>query len=198
MIVLDLYSLEPVLGSESRFVRQAGVAFGRPRIGPVGDDELPALDQRRPDLTRWRHTALALPFDLQDLAVGRRYVEATVRMAFDDPKVRSLVLTRDQPAGLADDSVLDTWGVGLSELTWKLTAKNDQTGIRPSGRQVLAVLESPLASGRLTGTLDSSVRFTKTMLGVVSQVVAEPRKPLKFVLDVTDGEFEVATAQAES
>jgi hypothetical protein len=198
MIVLDLYSLEPVLGSESRFVRQAGVEFGRPRIGPVGDDELSALDQRRPDLTRWRHTALALPFDLQDLAIGRRYVEATVRIAFDDPEVRSLMLVRGQPVGLADDSVLDTWGVGLSELTWKFTAKNDQAGIRPSGRQVLAVLESPLACGRLTGTLDSSVRFTKTMLGVVSQVVAQPKKPLKFVLDVTDGEFEMATAQAES
>lgn len=198
MIVLDLYSEEPVLGSESRFVRQAGVAFGRPRMGPVADSELPALDQRRPDLTKWRFTELVLPFDLQDLTAGRKYVEATVRMAFDDPEVTSLELDREQPAGAADDSALDTWGIGLSRLTWKLTARNEQAGIRPSGRKVRAVLESPLAAGRLTGTLDSSVRFTRTILGRLSEVVAEPKLPLKFVLDVIEGEFEVVAAQAAS
>ena len=70
---LALYIEEPVLGS-TRFVREAGVLFGRPTVSPVPDDELPALAQRRPDLGRWRFTQVVLPFDLQDLPGHKRYV----------------------------------------------------------------------------------------------------------------------------
>jgi len=191
---LDLYTEEPVLGSDSRFFREAGVAFGRPTVGPVADDELPALARRRPDLARLRFTLVVLPFDLQDLAAGQHYVETTVRMIFDSPDVRSLLLAR--PSGrVGDDSDINTWGVGRGELTWKLTARSERVGIRPSGREVLAVLESPLACDRLTGTLDAKVRFTRRLLGVASQAVAEPRRPLRFALNVTDGAFEAVPDQ---
>jgi hypothetical protein len=191
---LDLYVEEPVLGSDSRFLREAGVSFGRPTVGPVADDELPALARRRPDLGRLRFTALVLPFDLEDLPGGRRYVETTVRMTFDNPDVRSLLLSPPS-RGTAEDSDIDTWGVGRRELTWKLTARSEQVGIRPSGRRVFAVLESPLACDQLTGTLDANVRFTRRLLGLASQSVAEPKRPLRFTLNVADGTFEVAPDQ---
>jgi hypothetical protein len=52
IVFLDLYVEEPVLGSDSRFLCEAGVSFGRPAVGPVADDELPPLARRRPDLGR--------------------------------------------------------------------------------------------------------------------------------------------------
>jgi hypothetical protein len=190
--LLDLYAEEPVLrGGDSRFVREAGVKFGRPTVGPVADDELPALAQRRPDLGRWRFTQIVLVFDLEDLPGGQRYLEATVRMTFDDPDVRSVMVSRPPAAGNGADSDIDTWGAGRGELTWKLTARDPRVGIRPSGREVHAVLESPLGSDRLTGALDARVRLLRRMLGLASEVVAEPKEPLRFALNVADGTFEL-------
>ncbi|HEY1915539.1 MAG TPA: hypothetical protein VGH27_08185 [Streptosporangiaceae bacterium] len=190
---VDLYAEEQVLrGPESRFVRAAGITFGRPTVGPVPDTELPAADQRRPDLLSWRFTQLRLPFDLEDLPAGRHYVEATVRMTFDDPEVRSLVLSLLPSADGPEDSDTDTWGVGRGELTWKLAARNPRVGIRPNGRQVHALLESPMGTDRLTGSLDGTVRFIRRMLGLVSESIAEPKQPLRFVLNVADGAFAVA------
>lgn len=187
---LDLYVETKVLGQDSRFVREAGIAFGRPRFGPVADVELSLLDQRRPDLTSWRFTALAVPFDLQDLSAGRHYAEAVVRMAFDSQDVRSLSLSRRAADGPGQDSELDTWGVGRSELTWKLTAR-DRLGIRPSGREVFAIVESPMGTDRLGGTLDARVRITRKMLGVTSEMTAGPKRPLRFVLDLDAGDFAI-------
>lgn len=187
---LDLYVETKVLGQDSRFAREAGISFGRPRFGPVADVELSLLDQRRPDLTRWRFTALAVPFDLEDLSSGRHYAEAMVRMAFDDPHVRSLSLSRRAAGGPSQDCELDTWGVGRSELTWKLTAR-DGLGIRPRGREVFAIVESPMGTDRLGGTLDASVLIIRKMLGVRSEMAAEPKCPLRFVLDLDGGDFAI-------
>jgi hypothetical protein len=189
--ILDLYAEEPVLrGGNSRFVREAGVTFGRPTVGPVPDDELPAVAQRRPDLGTWRFTQIVLPFDLEDPSGGQRYVEATVRMTFDDSDVRSLMLSRPSSDGDAVDSDIDTWGAGRGELTWKLTARDARLGIRPSGQVVDAVLESPLGTDRLAGALDAHVRLLRRTLGMASHVVAEPKQPLRFALNVADGTFE--------
>jgi hypothetical protein len=191
---IDLYAKEPVVrGASSRFVRAAGISFGRPTVGPVPDAELPLADQRRPDLLRWRFTQLHLPFDLEDLAAGQHYVEATVRMTFDDPDVRSLTMSLPPSEDTSEDSKTDTWGVGRGKLTWKLAAKDPRVGIRPTGRQVRAVLESPLDTDGLTGSLDGTVCFVRRMLGMASRSVAEPKQPLRFALDVAAGAFTFLT-----
>ena len=191
-VVLDLYSRELVLGDDSRFLREASISFGQPTVGQMADSDLPVLAQRRPDLGRLRLTAVTLPFDLEEPPDGCRYTETTVQMTFDSPDVRSLKLSRLAPAGIDDDSDLDTRGVGRPQLTWKLTARSAHAGLRPTGRQVVAVLESPAASEWLTGTLDASIRFTRRMLGVATRSSAEPRYPLRFALNVVDGTFTAA------
>jgi len=193
--VLDLYVEEPVLGQDSRFLRETSVSFGQPRVAPVPDDELPSQgDQRRLDLPRMRVIEVVLPFDLEEPPDGCRYTETTVRMTFDSLDVRALEISRPSAEGIggdrADDSVLDTRGVGRHQLTWKLSARDEQSGLRPNGREVQAVVGSPIAAERLTGTLDVSIRFTRRVFGVVKRSTAEPRNPLRFALDVTDGTFE--------
>ena len=188
---LDLYVEVQVLGQDKRFVREAGVSFGRPTIRPVADTELSAHDQRRPDLTKLRFTALVLPFDLEDLPIGRHYTEATVRMTFDDPLVCSARLPRlDVQQG--QDSERATFGGGRAQLSWKLTARDKQRGMRPGGRVVCAVVESPLSAGRLTGELDASVRFSRTTFGVTSEPEAKSKQPLRFVLDLLAGDCVLA------
>jgi hypothetical protein len=86
--------------------------------------------------------------------------------------------------------VLDTRGVGHHQLMWKLSAHDELSGLRPRGREVRAVVGSPIASERLTGTLDFKIRFTRQESGVVKRSTAEPPHPLRFALDVTDGTFE--------
>jgi hypothetical protein len=184
--VLDLYVEEPVLGSNghvlggsSRFVREARVEFGKLTVAAVPDDRLPELARRRLDLPRWRFTQVFLPFDLQELPDNQRYVAATVRLTFDDSEVSSLGLSQP-PEDASGDSQLDTWGVGRPELTWKLTARDERRGLRPSGRLVQAMLASPMPSDRLTGTLDARVDLTRSVLGHSMQSTAEPRQPLRF------------------
>jgi hypothetical protein len=195
--VLDLYVAEPVLGNDRRFVREAKISFGRPIIGQVGDNELAEPDQRRLDLTRWRFTRLELPFDLEDLANGRRYTEVTVRLTFDDPGVGSRGLSRPEAGaqGTAPDSELDTWGVGRNELTWKLSARDDRVGLRPRGRSVFAIIESPIDARRLAGSLDADVNFIHSIIGVDTKKKANPKNPLRFELDLADGEFTVCQPQ---
>jgi hypothetical protein len=194
--VLDLYIEDPVLGPDSRFLRETGVSFGQPRVAPVADDELPPPDQKRLGLARLRLTELVLPFDLEEPPDGCRYISATVRMTFDTPGALSRRLAVPAAEGdctnRSDDSFLDTRGVGRRQLTWQLTARSNLVGLRPTGREVLALIESPLASERLTGSLDASVRFIRRMLGVDRTATAEPRRPLRFALNVTDGSFEAA------
>jgi hypothetical protein len=134
-----------------------------------------------------------LPFDLEEPPDDCRYTETTVRMSFDAPGVIAIKLSRPS-AGAggdgADDSVLDTRGVGRQQLTWKLSARDEQSGLRPSGREVRAVVGAPIAAERLTGTLDARIRFTRRESGVMKRSTAEPQRPLRFALDVTDGTFE--------
>lgn len=193
--VLDLYAEQPTLGRDSRFLRETSVSFGRPRVAAVPDDELPTpRDERWLALPRMRVTEMVLPFDLEEPPDDCRYTEITVRMTFDTPGVEALELSRPSAkTGVdgADDSVLDTRGVGRHQLAWKLSARDEQSGLRPSSREVLAVLGSPIAAERLTGGLDASIRFTRRVCGVVKRSTAEPRHPLLFALDVTDGTFEV-------
>jgi hypothetical protein len=187
---LDLYAEEPVLGGgTSRFVRVAGITFGKLTVNPVADDELSREDRLRPDRPTLYFAQVRVPFDLEDLAAGRHYAEATVRMTFDDPEVRSLRLPRlPEPDG-PPDSQTDTWGFGQARVMWKLAARDHHAGIRPGGRIVYAALESPLRTGRITGSLDGTVRCVRTVLGVVSSQAAGPRHPLRFDLDVQEGTF---------
>jgi len=199
-VVLDLYVEGPVLGRDSRFVRETGVSFGRPRVSRVGDDELTEEESRQLGIEHSLLSNVVLPFDLEEPPDGSRYLETTVRMTFDSPGVESIRLSRP-PADAAarpDDSLLDTRGVGRQELTWKLTAINEQLGLRPTGREVTAVLASPQASSRLTGILDANVRFTRRLLGRDLTSTAEPLHPLRFTLNVMDGTFEAAPDRGQA
>jgi hypothetical protein len=189
--VLDLYVEEPVFGQDSRFLREASVSFGQPRVAPVPDDELPSPgEQRRLDLPQMRVFELILPFDLEEPPDGCWYTETTVKMSFEGPGVVAMKLSRPPTGDGADDSVLDTRGVGRQQLTWKLSARDEQSGLRPSGREVQAVVGAPITAERLTGTLDARIRFTCRESGVVKRSIAEPQHPLRFALDVTDGTFQ--------
>ena len=189
--VIDLYVEKPVLGQDSRFLREASVSFGQPRVAPVPDDELPSpADPRWLALPQMRVFEMTLPFDLEEPPDGCRYTETTVRMSFDDSGVVAIKLSRPSAGTEGDDSVLDTWGVGRRQLTWKLSALDEQSVLRPSGREVQAVVGAPIAAERLTGMLDARIRFTRRESGVVKRSSAEPRHPLRFVVDVTDGTFE--------
>jgi hypothetical protein len=193
-LVLDLYVEDQFLGKDSRFLRETGVSFGRPRVSPVPDDELTVDELRRGGLAGLRLSKIILPFDLEEPPDGCRYLETTVRMAFDSHDVESLQLALPSvgPDGprWPDDSVLDTRGVGRELLTWKLSARHEQLGLRPTGREVLAVLASPQESERLTGTLDANVCFTRRVLGRDRKSTAEPLSPLRFTLNVVNGSFE--------
>lgn len=189
--ILGLYVEEPVFGQDSRFLREASVSFGQPRVAPVPDDELPPLDQRGPALARMRVIELILPFDLEEPPDGCRYTETTVRMSFTDPGVVAMKLSRPPAGDGADDGVLDTRGVGRPQLTWNLSARDEQCGLRPSGREVQAVVAAPIVAERLAGTLDARIRFTRQESATVRRSTAGPRQPLRFVLDVTDGTFEI-------
>jgi hypothetical protein len=186
--VLDLYSEEPVLGSDdSRFVREARVFFGRPTVAQAADDTVPEYLHRL-DFDRLKYTHLRLPFDLQDLPSYRRYTKATVRMTFDDAEVRSVRLTSEPDP----DAELITWGEGRAELTWQLAARD---GMRPGGRKVSAIVESPLAAEQLTGVLDARVEVARQLFGNVKITDARSMQPLRFTLDVVKGEFEFVPAQ---
>ena len=110
--LLDLYVEKPVLGQDSRFLREAGVSFGRPRVAPVPDDELPVADQRWIDLPGIRVFEITLPFDLEEPPDGCRYTETTVKMSFDDPGVVVRKLSRPpaEPAKTAPTTACSTPG----------------------------------------------------------------------------------------
>ncbi|MEU9978115.1 hypothetical protein ACFU67_27265 [Streptomyces rhizosphaericola] len=185
--VLDLFVEEPVLGSDSRFFREAGVAFGHPTVGPIGDDELPEPVTRRPDLRKRRFTALQLPFDLEELRSGQRYVKAMVRLTFDCD-VRAVTVS----CTTSDETVeVRTFGVGRNQLSCVLSARQDGAGFAPSAQLAAAVLEAPLRPTLVTGTIDASVTFTHRQFGVSTRRQAEPERPLRFSLDLATGSYAI-------
>jgi hypothetical protein len=143
---------------------EPAVTFGQPREVMVPDDELPSPVRRRPDLLQLWLTGVAVPFDLEEPPDGCRCTEAVVRITVDTPGVQGLWLTVPSTGGAADDPMddarLDVRGIGTQQLTWKLTARSELIGLRPRGREVLAVLESSRQPAQLTGTLAATVRFT--------------------------------------
>ncbi len=189
--VLDLFVEEPVLGNDSRFFREAGVAFGRATVGPIGDEELSEPTRRRLDLPRLRFATLQLPFDLQQVKHGRQYVEATIRMAFD-PDVR---IVRLECVTTGGDVEVRTFGVGRDELSCVLSPRPDLPGFAPSAQVATAVLEAPLGQKRMTGTLDASVVFTHAQFGRSVRKIAEPKHPLRFVLDLVDGAYDALVSE---
>jgi hypothetical protein len=188
--VLDLYAEEPVLGADdTRFVREARVFFGRPTMAHAADDDLPEPLRCRLDFDHLKYTVLWLSFDLQDLPRHRRYTKVTVRMTFDDPEVRSVRLASEPDPRVE----LVTWGEGREELTWQLTARDDS--MRPGGRKISTILESPLIAEQLTGVLDAKVEFARQVLGKVKITDARSMQPLRFTLDIVKGGFEFVPAQ---
>jgi len=144
--------------------------------------------QRRPDLLQLRLTGVAVPFDLEEPPDGCRCTEAVVRMTVDTPGVQGLSLTVPSTGGGADDPMdgarLDVRGIGTQQLTWKLTAHSELIGLRPRGREVLAVLESSQRVVQLTGTLAATVRFTGGRTGAARTAGAAS---LRFTLSLGDG-----------
>jgi hypothetical protein len=194
--VLDLYVEEKVLGADSRFFREAGVRFGRLTVGPVADDDLPPTVQRRADRGKWRFDMLSIPFQLEDLGHRKQYLEASVRLTIDGPDVRSVLFVGpERPYEEAHVEVI-TGTAGLSEFAWRLLSTDERLGVRSGGREFQAVMESPLTSETLSGSLDARVRYVKRSRRWPDKVEeAEPKRPLMFRLNVTDGAFEFVAAQ---
>ncbi|MEV7218415.1 hypothetical protein ACFCX6_01725 [Streptomyces sp. NPDC056353] len=185
--VLDLFVEEPVLGDDSRFFREAGVAFGHPTVTLVGDDELPEPVRRRPDLRRRHFFAVHMPFDLEELKARQRYVSALVRMVFDgDVRGVSVSCTSSDAA-----VEVRTHGVGRNELTYVLTPRQDDVGFAPSAQLTSAVLETSVPAARVTGTIDATVAFTHRQFGLSTRKRAEARRPLRFSLDLVSGSYAV-------
>ncbi|MER0425385.1 MULTISPECIES: hypothetical protein [Streptomyces] len=185
--VLDLFVEEPVLGKDSRFLREAGIAFGHPTVARVGDDELPEPVKRRPDLRERHFCALRLPFDLEELRSGQRYLRAAVRVTFDGD-VRGVTVS----CSTSDEAIeVRTFGVGRSELSYVLSPRREGSGFAPSAQLAAVVLETPLCPAPVTGTIDASVTFTHRQFGVSTRKEAEPERPLRFILDLASGSYVV-------
>jgi hypothetical protein len=188
-VTLDLFVEEPVLGHDSRFLRGAGVRFGRATVSRVADTELPVPVQRRVDRGSWRFDMLSLPWQLEQLATGRHYVNAHIRMAFDSPDVRSVRLL---PVTEPDEPhvALSTSGAGMNELSWHLDAGGDDgPGLRAGGREFQAIVESPLTSAGVTGVLDARVRYARSGKRLTRGWDTEPHQPVRFSLDLKQGAF---------
>jgi hypothetical protein len=107
-------------------------------------------------------------------------------------------LTEDQPERPSEEAhvELTTGTVGLSEFAWRLVSTDERLGVRSGGREFQAVMESPLTFATLSGSLDARVRYVKRSRRWPDSVEeAEPKRPLRFTLDVTDGAFAFVTDQ---
>lgn len=187
VLVLDLYSEEPVLGPR-RFVRQASVRFGRPMIYPVSSAELDPLLERRPDLANRQFLLLRLPFDLEPPRPNRRYEAATVEITFDDDAVVALDVMPTAPND--DESLhLDIRGIGRPTIAWDLRPGAPQAGLRPRSRVMQVVLDAPAESTEFRGALSATVTVAR-IKGAWPKSTAASQQPRRFVLG-TDGTFTV-------
>jgi hypothetical protein len=192
--LLDLYVEEEVLGN-TRLIREAGVCFGHLTVGPMADHDLPLTVQRRADRGKRRFDLLNLPFQLEHLEGRKHYVDAQVRITFDEPGVRSVQLIAPEQPPVETHVVLTTSASGLNALEWRLTSRDEKLGIRPGGREVQAIVESPLTYGPITGSLDASARYVTPTTRWVTSKDANPKQPLRFSLDLADGAFGYLPAQ---
>jgi len=187
--MLDLYVEEKVLGSESRFFREAGVRFGRLAVGKMADSDLPISTRHRADRGRRRFDAVRLSVELEQLEHGQYYVDARLRLSFDEPDVFSVLYYPPENPPLEADVELTPSAAGLNEFGWRLTSRGQGAGVRAGGREFRAVMEAPLTAQQLTGTMDARVRFVKYTMRVPTTKEAEPKEPLRFALDLEEGTF---------
>jgi hypothetical protein len=192
---LGLYAEEPVLGGDSRFLLEAGVKFGRMTTGPVADEELPESVQQRVDVRRWRRDRLTLPFELQFIQNGRFYIEAQIRLSFADPDVRSVLFPPPESPGLEPHVSFATSAVGHGDLAWLLTSTDAFIGIAVGGRQVQAVVESPISSATLAGTLDARAKVVSRTTRRFTSKEVRLKAPQPFMLNVRDGAFEFCKSE---
>jgi hypothetical protein len=193
--MLDLYVEEKVLGSESRFFREAGVRFGRLAVGKVADNDLPLPIRHRADRGKRRFDAVRLSVELEQLEHGQYYIDARLRLAFDQPDVFSVLYYPSENPPLEADVELTPSAPGLSEFGWRLTGRSQGAAVRAGGREFRAVMEAPLTAQELTGTMDARVRFVKRTMRVPTTKEAEPKEPLRFTLDLQEGTFAYLSAQ---
>jgi hypothetical protein len=180
--VLDLYAVEPVLHDGPRIVREGAVKFGRPVVVPAADADLPDVHSHRLDIREFRFVKLSLPFDLEEPPVKQRYIDATVRMVFDDEDVLSVTMAgQTRPP-----ATMRTWGLRRPELTWGLRVRDKGRGIEPGGHQAEAVVEFPMKTTVVTGSLDARAEVAREVLGITRHAHLEPRRPWRFVITVED------------
>ena len=186
---LGLYAEEPVLGDDSRFLREAGIRFGRVTTSPVADEDLPTAIHQRTDLPRRRFDRLTLPFELQFLQTGKSYVEAEIKLLFTTPDVQSVEFAPPDSPPLEPHVCLATTAIGQGELRWLMTSTRASLGLAVGGRQVHAVVESPLDADILTGTIDARAKVVSRSTRRLTSKEVWLKVPRSFVLGVAKGTF---------
>jgi hypothetical protein len=201
----ELYFQETLLGSGPRLERAAGVSFGKLMLHRLPLDSLGPLARTRADYGSVSIYGLLMPFDLEDLPSGRRYLEAMISIAFDDPRViqlRSVLEFRDvaDPGDGGDGSatVVPDWdgpppsafGLGRPLLRWKLTPKTG-TSLLPGSRVMSGVIQCPTGATTLAGTMSAEAVVARPVLGIVESKTAYLKAPLRFRIGLGDGAFEL-------
>jgi hypothetical protein len=186
---LGLYAEEPVLSGDSRFLREAGIRFGRVTTSQVADEDLPAAVHQRVDLPRLRFDRLTLPFELQFLPAGKSYVEAEIKLLFTTPDVHSVQLAPPDSPPLEPHVRLAITAVGQGELRWLITSTRADLGLTVGGSQVRAVVESPLDADTLVGTIDARAKVVSRSTRRLASKEISLKAPQSFVLGVAKGTF---------
>jgi hypothetical protein len=176
----------PVPGDSPGSKPAPALVFGQPREVLVADDDLPPSIQLRPDLLDLWLTGVTVPFGIEEPPEGCWCTEAVLRMTVDSPGVEGLWLTvprAESTRDPMDDALVETGVAGTQELAWTLTSRSELVGLRPRGREVLAVLASPQQWDQLTGTLSARVRLTSRAGGTRTEVI----EPSPFTLRLSGG-----------
>lgn len=177
----------PVPGDSPGSKPGPALVFSQPREVLVADDDLPPSIQLRPDLLDLWLTGVTVPFGLEEPPEGCWCTEAVVRMTVDSPEAEGLWLTvpraGESTGDPMSDALVETGVAGTQELAWTLTPRSELVGLRPRGREVLAVLASPQQWDQLTGTLAARVRLTSRAGRTRTEVI----EPSRFTLRLSGG-----------
>jgi hypothetical protein len=187
---LALYAAEEVLGAEIRLVREAGISFGRAIVAPAAENELPPSYLRRPDSRNLGFAHVEFPFALDDLPEGHRYTEATLAVTLDTASAVAVALGADSEPPV---EVL-TWGEGQQHMRWRLSVPDVRLGIRLGDHRIRTVVEFPLQTSLLSGSVDATVQVTREVLDQTRHKRARPKAPLRFAVNVAEGWFEFTPA----